>query len=130
VIDGEGSFRKGSLIAALIGGLGSVALMLMSGLRPPVFIIILFIAWVLSPFVVLSVGVILASRWSTKTRGTLYWLTRLITVSSLAIYIYVLVKPLQSQPAFPYVAVPIGSGVIILAILAVTALISRRNNGE
>jgi hypothetical protein len=118
------------LIAAVTGGLGSVVLMLMSGLRPPFFIIILFIGWVLAPFVFLSLGIILSKRWSAITRNTLHWLTMLIAAGSLAIYIYVLVKPLQAQPAFPYVAVPIASGVIILATLLVTALILRGSRGE
>jgi hypothetical protein len=122
--------RTISHIALVIGGLGSVALMLLSGLRPPVFLIILFIGWVLAPFVLLGATIVLSSRWSTITRHTLYWLTMLIAAGSLAIYIYVLIKPLQSQPAFPYVAVPIVSVVIILAALLVTALISRRSHRE
>jgi phosphate/sulfate permease len=117
--------RKGSIIAAIIGGLGSVGLMSMSGLRPPVFLIILFIGWVLAPFAALVFARWFFPKWPDIVRQTIDWLMIMLAVLSLPIYVYVLVKPLPSQPAFPYVAVPLGSWVLIALALPAAALAAR-----
>jgi predicted neutral ceramidase superfamily lipid hydrolase len=117
--------QTGSLIAAIVGGLGSICLMLMSGLRPPVFLIVLFIGWVSAPFAGLILASKLARRWSSITRSTLYVLMLAISFCSLAIYAYVLVRPPMSQPAFPYVAVPLVSWLVIVITIGLAALISR-----
>ena len=119
------TLRKVTLITATIGGAGAVCLMLMSGLHPPVLLVVLFIGWVLAPFAALVFANLVSRRWSIVTRYTLYSATLVIAVCSLAIYGYVLFRPPVSQPAFPYVAVPVGSWLFIAIALPVAALISR-----
>jgi hypothetical protein len=45
----------------------------------------------------------------------------LLAVCSLAIYAYVLTRPMPSKPAFPYVAVPLGSWLLIAVALPAAA---------
>jgi FtsH-binding integral membrane protein len=118
--------RTASLIAAAVGALGSVCLMLMAGLHPPVLLVVLFIGWVLAPFAALVLAIILSRRWSEFTKNTVYAVTFVVAICSLAVYGYVLVRPAASQPAFPYVAVPLLSWLLIFASVAVSALVSRR----
>lgn len=119
------ALRKASLITAVVGGLGSVCLMLMSGLRPPVLLIVLFIGWVLAPFAALVIANLVSGRWSIITRNALYSVMLVVTLCSLTIYGFVLVRPVAPQPAFPYVTVPIGSWLFSAIALAVAALIAR-----
>ena len=124
------TLRKAFLRTAVVGGSGSVVLMMMSGLRPPVFLIILFIGWVLSPFAALVFATIVSRRWPMIVKQTLYFLMLVIVLGSLAIYGYVLVRPPASQPASPYVAVPMASWLLIAIALSIAALISHRSKGE
>ena len=46
--------RKTALVALVIGAAGSIALMLQAGRNSPRLLVVLFMMWVLSPFVVLA----------------------------------------------------------------------------
>lgn len=122
--------RMTTLAVAVISGISSVSLMLLSGLRPPSFLIVLFIGWVLAPFAGLVLGILISPRWKSALRNTIYVVTYVLATCSLAIYGFVLAKPLSSQPAFPYVAVPIGSWLLIAIVLPLAVLISRRQASE
>ena len=118
-------FRVAALIASTIGAICSVILMLMSGQHPPVLLVILFVAWVLAPFVALIVANMLFKRRSGTVSNTIFGVSIFIAAVSVTIYGYVLVSPPPSQPAFPYVAVPLGSWVLIAVTFVGAALISR-----
>ena len=113
------------MVASMLGAIGSVILMLMSGLHPPAFLVILFIGWIIAPFAALIFVNVLFKTRPGVIANAISGLSIIIAAVSLAIYEYVLVSPPPSQPAFPYVAVPLGSWVVIAIAVAVAALISR-----
>src|SRR5436309_5580415 len=61
--------RRVALIAALVGALGSVGLVLQVGRRKhsPRLLLALFVIWVLSPFVALVVANIASKSWSVRS---------------------------------------------------------------
>src|SRR6266700_2562256 len=74
-----------ALTAVVAGAGGSVGLMLRVGHRNPSrILLVLFVIWVLSPFIALILADILAKRWSVLTRATLYGVMLILTLGSLA----------------------------------------------
>ena len=121
-----GLLRGGALIAAVVGAAGSLALMLRAG-RPPLFLLVLFIGWVLSPFVALVLADIASKRWSVLTRATLYSVMLVLTLGSLAIYGGVLLRP-PKKAAFAFLVVPFGSWLVMTIAVPIAALISRKRS--
>jgi hypothetical protein len=115
--------RSVALIAVVAGGAGSVGLMLREGRRTPRFLLVLFVIWVLSPFVALAWANLISKRWSALTRATLYGMTLIVTLGSLAIYGHLVMPPAGSARAFVFVAVPPAS-CLLLAIVPIAALVS------
>lgn len=119
--------RRAALIALLIGGVGSVGLMLHAGRRTdsPRLLLALFAIWVLSPFVALEVADIVSKGWSVITRATLYSVMLVLALGSLATYGVAAWGPLRAKPAFVFVMVPPASWLLIAMVISVAALISR-----
>jgi hypothetical protein len=117
-----------ALIAVVAGALGSVGLMLWVGHRNPSrVLLVLFAMWDLSPFIALVLADIVSKRWSVLTRATLYCVTLVITLGSLAIYAeIVVVRPAGSANAFLFVVVPPASWVLMTIVVPMIALISGR----
>jgi len=104
-----GLLRAAARIAVVAGAVGSIGLMLRAGQRTPRFLLVLFTIWVLSPFVALAWANVVSKRWSVLTRATLYSVTLVITLGSLAIYgDVVVVAPPGSANTFVFVVVPPG----------------------
>jgi len=77
----------------------SVALMLYAGrANQHILVTVLFVFWVLAPFVALAWADRMSVRWSVVTRTALHWMTLVITVGSLAIYVYRVLRP-RGRPA-------------------------------
>jgi hypothetical protein len=122
-----GLLRAVALIAVVAGAGGSLVFMLRAGQRTPRLLLVLFIFWVLSPFVALVWGNIVSKRWSVLTRVTLYCVTLIVSLGSLAIYgEWINVRPAGSANAFLFVAVPPVSLVFITIIVGIAALRSGR----
>jgi hypothetical protein len=121
-----GVLRALALVAVIAGAVGSVALMLRAGQRTPRFLLVLFVIWVLSPFVALAWANMVSKRWPVLTRATLYCVTVVITLCSLAIYGGVIPPPAGSPHAFIFVAVPPASWLFMAIVVSTAALISRR----
>ncbi len=121
-----GLLRAVALIAVVAGAVGSVGLMLRAGRSTPRLLLVLFVVWVLSPFVALAWANMVSKRWSVLTRATLYCVTLVITLGSLAIYGELVLPPAGSPRAFVFVAVPPGSWLLMTIVVAIPALISRR----
>ena len=121
--------RTGALISVLVGALGSVGLVLRAGQGTPRLLLVLFIIWVLSPFVALGWATARSKYWSVPARRTLCCLSLLLTPASLAIYGgAVHVAPPGSANAFVYVAIPPLSWLVMtLAVLAAVAVSRRRS---
>jgi cation transporter-like permease len=119
--------RVAALIAIVVGAIGSVVLMLHAGRRnPSSFLIFLFVIWVLSPFLLLALANIISQRWSRLTRGTLYCVTLVLTLSSLAVYAHRAFGPPRPQAAFIFIVVPPLSWLLIAIVVSIAGLISRR----
>lgn len=101
-----GLLRRTALIAVLAGAAGSVGLVLRAGQRTPRFLLVLFVFWVLSPFMALVLAVVVSKRSPVLTRATLYSLMLVLTVASLAIYGHYALRPRRAQPAAVFVLVP------------------------
>ena len=88
-----GLLRAVALIAVMAGAVGSIGLMLRAGQRTPRFLLVLFFIWVLSPFVALTWANVVSKRWPVLTRATLYGVTLVITLGSLAYYGKLILPP-------------------------------------
>jgi len=120
--------RAVALIAVAAGAAGSVGLMLRAGRRTPRLLLVLFVIWVLSPFVALAWANMVSKRWPVLTRATLYCVTFALTLGSLAIYGGLVSPPPGSARAFVFVAVPPASWLLMTIVVPVAALISRRRS--
>ena len=110
----------------LAGVAGSLGLMIRAGQRTPRFLLVLFVIWVLSPFVALVLADVVSKRWSVLTRATLYSVMLVVTLGSLAIYGDDALRPRRAQAAFVYVAVPPASWLLIAIVVLIAAFISGR----
>jgi len=115
------------MIGALAGAGGSIGLMLRVGHRNNSrILLLLFGIWVLSPFMSLVLANLLAKRWSVLTRTTLYGVTLVLTMGSLAIYGDVAFGPSRAKPAFLFLVVPLASWLLIAIAVAIAATMSDR----
>ena len=120
--------RAVAWIAVVVGAVGSVGLTLGAGRNTPRLLLVLFVMWVLSPFVALAWANMQSKHWSVLTQMTLYCLTLVITLSSLAIYGGVVSPPTGSAHAFIFVVVPPGSWLLMAIVVPLVTWISRKRS--
>lgn len=118
--------RKAALIAVAVGAAGSVG----STLRAcrhnhSRILIVLFVLWVLSPFVALVWAYGASNRWPISIRRTLYGVVLVITAGSLALYGEVAFGPPRAQTASVFVVVPPASWLLIAMAIAISTLLRR-----
>ena len=121
--------RTAALIAAAVGGAGSVNFLLQAGRRNSELILLMvgFSIWVLSPFLVLAWAILKSDRFTERVRSTLYGLTIVLALASLAIYSRLIdVKPAGSPNTFLFVAGPPVSWAVIVLVMSMAFLASRR----
>ena len=123
-----GPMRAASLVAVAAAGAGSVGLTLRAGQTAPPLLLALFVLWVLSPFVGLAWANMVSHRWSVITRATVWCVSLVIALISLAVYGGVVLPPAGSPHAFVYVIVPPGSWLLLAIAVAAAALVSRRRS--
>lgn len=117
--------------ALWVGAAGCLALMLYAGRsNRHILITVLFIFWVLAPFVAIAWAARMSDGWSSATRATLHAVTLIITALSLAIYSYRAAFPPRTTGAFVFVIVPPLSVLLLLIALATAALMSRRSSQQ
>jgi hypothetical protein len=122
-----GLLRIAALIALLAGAIGSVAFTLRAGQHNNSRVLmVLFVLWVLSPFVAIGFASVVSKRWSALTRAALHSVTLVLALASLAIYGYVAVGPPRAKTAFVFVVVPPASWLLTAIVVPIAALISRR----
>ncbi len=115
------------MIAVVAGAAGSVGLMLWVGHRNPSRLLLaLFVIWDVAPFIALAWANTASKRWSVLTQATLYSVTLLISVASLAIYGNVAFGPPRPTPAFMFLVVPPASWVMLTIAVSIAASMSRR----
>jgi hypothetical protein len=122
-----GLLRAVAMIAVLAGAGGSIGLMLRVGHRNNSrVLLVLFGIWVLSPFVALVWANLVSKRWAVLTRTTVYGVTLVLTLGSLAIYGDVAFGPPRAKPAFLFLVVPLASWLLMAIVVPVAAFISGR----
>jgi dienelactone hydrolase len=112
-------------VGLVAGAAGSVGLTLYAGRHnsSPALPVI-FVFWVLSPFVALAVADLVSTRWSASTRTTLRAMTVVLALGSLAVYAYVTLGPWKSRPTPAFVVVPPASLLIAAVVVSLAAMIS------
>ncbi len=122
-----GLVRGAVLTLVLVGAAGSLGLMFRAGHRQKSWILVLLFAiWVLAPFMALVAAHVLSTNWSVLTRATLYSFMLVVTLFSLAIYGEVAFRLPTAKVGFVFLAVPSASWLLIVIVLPVAALVSRR----
>ena len=118
-----------ALILVLAGAAGSLALMLRAGRHTPRLLLLAFVFWILSPFVVLAWANVVSKRWSAAIRATLYGMTLVLTLGSLAAYgDVVAVAPRGASRGLVFVAVPGAAWLLIAATVAIATVVFRRRS--
>jgi hypothetical protein len=106
--------RSLALGVSTAGALGSFALTLQAGAKNgPAILTVLFLVWVLSPFIVLIISCMLSKRWSFRTRISLYFLMLMISFATLLTYGRLLSFS-GVRPAFVFLVIPFISWILIL----------------
>ena len=114
-------------IAIIGGAAGSLALMLYSGRsNTHLLITLLFIVWILAPFALLALAERRSGSWTPERRAVLQALAVSVGLGSLAIYGYRAAVPPQSTGAFLFVLVPPVEVVVVLLVLGISLMSSRR----
>ena len=119
--------RTIALIMVLAGAGGSLGLMLNAGRHTPVLLLVLFVGWVLSPFIALLIANVVSKRWSSLTCKTLYILMLVITLVSLVSYSGALTPP-ETKPASIFLVVPLTSWLLIMTAIPIARRMSSKNN--
>ena len=118
-----------ALIAVVVGAAGSLGLLFRASERTPPFLLVLFIGWVLAPFVALMLADIVSKRWSVVTRATLHVVMLIVTLGSFAMYGGVVAMPPGSRPAALFLLVPLASLLLVAIVLPIAAVLSGRRSG-
>lgn len=106
--------------------MGSLGLTLHAGNRGQSSVLmLLFVLWVLSPFVGLAMADRASTRWTTNTRATLYVVTVIVAVGSLALYGGIVPMPRGAKTAAVFLLAPLGSWLLMI-VIAVAAFVSSR----
>lgn len=116
-----------AVIALWIGVAGSASLMLYACQRvgAPGLLRVLFVAWVIAPFVMLAVGHVVSRRWSDRTRATLSGATLVVTVASLASYGVAAFAASRPKTAVFVLVAPVSS-LLTAMVVATAAFLSHR----
>jgi hypothetical protein len=111
-----------AVIVVVAGWIASVGFTLYAGHNNrSVFLVILFLGWVSSPFIGLLVTGSLSRRWPAFNRKVMYFLMNLLAIGSVVGYSGVL-NPPASKPAFIFLIVPLISWILI--VIVITAALS------
>ena len=122
--------RNAALVALLIGAAGSLGFMFYVGRRNrSVVLVALFTVWVLSPFVALAWGLVVALRWQAFPRALVYGLALVLALGSAAFYARVALGPPRAQPAFTFLVVPLASWLVMAAGALISFLMRGRPIG-
>jgi len=111
-------------IVVSLGALGSLSLMFNAGRHTPVLLLMLFVGWVLSPFIGLLIANKISKDWSAPTRVTIYSLMLFLTLVSLVIYSGALTPP-ETKPASIFLVVPLSSWLLIVTVIPIARRLSR-----
>src|SRR3954469_17261322 len=112
--------------ATVIGASGSLAFMIYSGRHAPPLLLVMFVFWVLSPYVLLWWANRAAARWAAPTRSAVQFITLVVSVGSVAVYARDTLGPPHPQAAFVYTVIPPASWLLIALVVGTAARTARR----
>ena len=112
-----GPLRSAALIAVLVGAVVSAGLVLREGQRTPRFLLVLFVLWVLSPFMAVVLAEVISKRWPVLSRAPLHGVSLVFTLGSLAIYGALVLGLATARPAAVFLLVPLASWMLIAIAL-------------
>jgi len=120
--------RSTALTTLAIGTAGSAAFMLYAGKRvgTPGLLIVLFTLWVVCPFVLLALAIVVSQRWADLTRTTLYRITPIVSAAALLIYGASALGAQRPKTSIFVMVAPLSALFIVIAILA-AAVVARRS---
>ena len=108
------TFRTIALVFLIVGAFLSVKIVLYTGRKNTSFILpILFMLWVLSPFLLLFIANLFSKYWKEISTKMLYSLMILLSIGSVFCYSGGLQLPSNSKPAFIFLIVPFISWCLI-----------------
>ena len=111
----------------IAGAVGSLGLLLRAGAGAPPILLVLFVGWVLSPYLALILAHRVSVGWTARTRLSLYAVMLIVTVVSLAVYAIVVLGQPASRHTAVFLIVPLASWLIAAIAVTMTALRSRRS---
>lgn len=121
--------RTAARVALLVGAAGSLGFLIHASQgRNQRLLPVLIGIWVLSPFMALGLADAISKPWSGLARATLSRLTLAVALGALAAYGAYAVWPPQAQAAFPFVAIPLASWLIMAVVGAIAAFIAARRS--
>ena len=118
--------RKIAFIILLIGAVGSFGLVLNAGRNAPFLLLVLFVGWVLSPYLAFFLINIVYKPHLIIAPIICYWLMLFVSFGSLAAYGITLLQHKIKPPTGVYLSVPFLSWILIVAAIAITAFTKRK----
>lgn len=117
-----------ALFAVIAGAAGSVVFTLIAGHNnKSVLLVLLFVIWVLSPFVAMVVAAIHSRSWSVRMRSILLYMMIFLTLASIICYSGVMSPP-GVKPGFVFLVIPLISWLVLLIIFLTVSVGQRRLN--
>jgi|SRR5450631_630491 len=105
--------RTVAAFVVVAGAVGSVGFTLHAGRNNhSILLPLLFVVWVLSPFITFLVLNVVSKRWTVHVRMWLYILMLILTIGSLVSYCGIL-TPSGTKPAAVFLVVPLISWIFI-----------------
>ncbi len=119
--------KRLAMTGLTIGAITSLALMLRAGHRQrSIILVLLFAAWVLSPFFGLGYAHLSSKRWLPSARLVLYALTVLVIVACPAIYADVAFGGTTLKMGFVFLVIPFVCWLLTGFLVCIALLSSRK----
>ena len=119
-------FHKIAVLSVMAGAGASVGITVYKGRQnSSILLILLFVGWVLAPYIALLLVNVVASRWSAMKRLALHGLMLIITLGSLVMYSGLWTVP-DTKPAFAFLIVPLLSWFLMATAVAIGATLPNK----
>jgi hypothetical protein len=117
--------RTTALNLMVFGAAGSLGFLFHAGPNSPPLVMAIIGTWVLAPFVGLVLAHVMAKRWPAPVHQALYPVMLAVTACSVAAYWNDYLRP-HTPRAAVFVLVPGVSWAVIVAVLSLTWIVSRK----
>jgi hypothetical protein len=118
--------RALALIVVVAGTVVSEFLVIRTAGRSQPPLTLIFVIWILLPFVALGWAVVVSKSWPAPVRISLYCTTFLTALGSVAFYGGLILPRAGSPRAFVFVIGPMASWVLMLIVVPISAAYSRK----